>query len=90
MRYEVVAVSADKKQALLRPKGELSLVPGKSKGVSLTLESKSLDGWLLFDVERGYVVRSSTNIKLAIKVAAAGKTAPLRVEMKMTYDATAP
>jgi hypothetical protein len=90
MRYQVVAVSADKKQALLRPKGDLSLVPGKKGGVSFALESKSLDGWLLFDVEKGYVVRSRTNIKLVVKLAAAGKTAPLRVDMKVTYDATAP
>ncbi|MEJ2662963.1 MAG: hypothetical protein P8107_02800, partial [Spirochaetia bacterium] len=48
VKYEVVAVSADKKQAILKPVVTFS-IPG------VTLTQSDFNGWILFDLQKGNV-----------------------------------
>ncbi|MEN6450470.1 MAG: hypothetical protein ABFC96_08270, partial [Thermoguttaceae bacterium] len=88
LRYEVLSVSADKKQALLRPKADIKLVPNPKASVSIALDSSSMDGWLLFDIEKGVVAQSKTNLKMAMKIGMGPKTVPMDMDMTSNYKAT--
>jgi hypothetical protein len=60
-RYRVLAVSGDGQRVLLQPLGKMSLKPvsENSGTMKMSMDKGNVDGWLLFDVEKGNIVRSA-------------------------------
>jgi hypothetical protein len=60
-RYKVLAISGDGQQVLLQPLGNMSLKPaaGNPGNMKMSMKKGNVDGWLLFDVEKGNIVRSA-------------------------------
>jgi hypothetical protein len=60
-RYKVLAVSGDGQRVLLQPLGNMSLKPvsGNTGTMKVRMKKGTVDGWLLFDVEKGNIARSA-------------------------------
>jgi hypothetical protein len=59
-RYKVLAVSGDGQRVLLQPLGNMSLKPvsDNTGNMKMSMKKGTVDGWLLFDVEKGNIARS--------------------------------
>jgi len=85
IRYKVLAVSADKKQAVLQPKAEFSLKSTPGGPDKIAVDSTNMDGWLLFDVEKGNIVRSAGDVKLGMTISDQGESGRMDMTMKMKF-----
>ncbi|MBN1525241.1 MAG: hypothetical protein JW904_12200 [Spirochaetales bacterium] len=61
MKYEVLAISKDKTQVLLKPIGVLSMEEAN-------LEDGGMDGWILYDVTKGQILKSYISMKFGMDV----------------------
>lgn len=84
LRYKVESVRGDQKQAVLRPVVDFSLkdLPGMEK---VKLESSSIDGWLLFDVEKGNILKSAADVRLSLSATEGNQSMHMDMSMKMKY-----
>ena len=85
IRYKVVAVSGDKKQAVLQPKAEFSLESRPGGPDKIKVDSTTMDGWLLFDIEKGNIVRSAGDVKMGMTITAGGQSGRMDMTMKMRF-----
>jgi len=85
IRYKVLAVSGDKKQAVLLPKAEFSLESKPGASEKIKMESTAIDGWLLFDVEKGNIQRSAADVKMGMIINAGGQSGRMDMTMKMKF-----
>jgi len=53
VRYEVTSVSGDTRTALLKPICAMTFTKGAGATTTVELQTSSVDGWILFDVEKG-------------------------------------
>lgn len=68
-RFRVLSISGDRKLAILQPMGDFSLKPTSNSGpVTIKLSNAMIDGWILFDLEGGFIDRSEvqTSIDMAL------------------------
>ncbi len=67
-RFKVLSVSGDGKQALLQPMGDFMLKPGNEAGpVRINLSKASVNGWILFDLEKGFISRSEVLVTMEME-----------------------
>lgn len=78
IKYQVIAVSGDKKQAILKPMVIFSF-PG------MTLKQSDFKGWILFDLKKGNIVESYGKQLLEIETVEAGKTNSLLMDMTVVF-----
>ncbi len=78
VKYEVVAVSADKKQAILKPVVTFS-IPG------VTLTQSDFNGWILFDLQKGNVKQSFAKQVLEFEVIQSKKASYFLIDMGVTF-----
>lgn len=86
--YKVVSVSGDKKQVILRPSADFSLDTSAGGKAKVTLEKGNMDGWLLFDIEKGNILRSSAVVQMAMKMSVGGKTMRMNLDAEVKYRTT--
>jgi hypothetical protein len=79
--YKIRAVSGDKTQVLLEPVAALELGPGAFGGGKL--RSQRFDGWILFDLQKGYMSRSDGYVRLLFDIAAEGQTGTMEITTKV-------
>ncbi|MBN1797924.1 MAG: hypothetical protein JW822_05085 [Spirochaetales bacterium] len=78
VKYQVIAISGDKKQAILKPVVTFSF-PG------VTLKRSDFQGWILFDLEKGNIVESYGKQLLEIETVEGGKTSSVLMDMIVVY-----
>lgn len=61
MKYEVLDISADKKQVLLKPLGSITMD-------NVKISEKNIDGWLLFRTDRGLMEKSRVDMHIVMQV----------------------
>lgn len=83
--YEILSVSADRTKALLRPMSTFELKPLAGAPVNVKLESGHMDGWILFDLERGNIMRSAARVVTVMSISAGGQTMPVTTEVEFKY-----
>ena len=83
-KYKVLSVRGDQKQAVLQPVIDFSLkdVPGMEQ---VKLESSSIDGWMLFDVEKGNILKSAADVKMAMGASEGKESMHMDMTMKMKF-----
>lgn len=59
VRYKVLSISGDKKQALLQPIGDVILRSQPEGPVKVEMNYGKVTGWILFDIEKGDIMQSS-------------------------------
>jgi hypothetical protein len=85
VRYEVLSVSADKKQVLLRAKGAFKAVQAKDKTETRKVDSGTVDGWLLFDAAAGNLTRSAIDMAIRMSFSSDNEQATIDVKAKVKY-----
>lgn len=85
VRYKILSVSGDKKQAVLQPLVDFSItkIPGAE---NIKMESCSADGWILFDVERGNIVRSAADIRMAMAGSEGRQSMRMEMQIGVRFD----
>jgi hypothetical protein len=85
--YEVLAVSGDKKKVLLRPVTESSVQPSNdpSKNQKAKLLDGAIEGWILFDREKGNISESAGHVFQKLKRSIQGNNAMITTDMVFTY-----
>jgi hypothetical protein len=66
VRYKIHSVSADKKRVLLKPVVQYSMDIPSEHTFRFKTDSISMDGWVLFDCERGNIDRSFCKRKIDV------------------------
>ncbi len=82
-RYKVFSISGDKKQVLLQPIGEFKLKATPEGTVKMKLNSGKVDGWILLDLEKGYIVRSAGLSGIDLSMSQGGQTMRLKTDTKI-------
>lgn len=59
VRYKVLSVSADLKQAILEPSVTMTLKAKEGAPATMNMTMEKYEGWILFDVEGGNLVKSN-------------------------------
>jgi hypothetical protein len=84
-RYEVLDVSGEQDQALLKPLVEISMEPTTGGGMRTELESAEVTGWVHFGVREGMVRRSRAKARLTIKGSDARQTSRITTTMELQF-----
>jgi hypothetical protein len=84
--YEVTSISGDGSELLLSPNLDLTTAFTAVPGMSV--RSSSVEGWLLFDVEGGYISNSAIGLSIDFAVEADGESAGGEMVVNMLYDMT--
>ena len=79
VKYQVVAVSGDKKQAILRPMVTYTFS-------DMTLKQSEFQGWILFDLEKGNIVKSYGKQLLEIETSQGGAGNSVLMDMSVYFD----
>ena len=79
--YKLMHVSGDRKQVLLQPMASIKLLDNPSSPVKVTLDEGSINGWILFDIEKGDIQRSRAIVLLGMTIMQDG--VPVKVQMSM-------
>ena len=87
IRYKILSVSADKKQALLQPIGTFAMEASPSSDVDVSLESSEIDGWILFDLEWGNIRRSFVTSHVALSISQGQQTMRMKTHTVVRYNA---
>lgn len=85
--YEVTSVSADQSQVLLRPMANIDF-DFAELGFDLDLEETVLDGWLLFDAEKGNLTESIVGLSMTMSGQEGGEDISMQILMTMHYQST--
>jgi hypothetical protein len=80
--YKIRAVSGDKTQVLLEPVSVLELGPG-AFGPDAKLKSQHVAGWILFDLQKGYMSKSDIRMHLLFDISAQGETGTMEIITKL-------
>lgn len=86
VRYKLVAVSGDRKQAILQPKAEVVFNSQPGAKEKYKLDASSMDGWILFDIEKGKGVRSAWDMKTRMTTDVKGQKGRMDITMKMRFN----
>jgi hypothetical protein len=78
VKYEVIAVSGDKKQAILKPIVAFSF-PGMS------VKKSDFSGWILFDLEKGNIKESFARQLLEMEMPQEGDVGLLTIDMGISF-----
>jgi hypothetical protein len=78
VKYQVIAVSGDKKKALLKPIVTFSFP-------DMTIKQSEFDGWILFDLEKGNIAESNARQLLELEIEEMGETNNLFMEMVVEF-----
>ena len=73
MSYRVKSVSGDKSQAVLEPVPVLEMADGAFPGMDAKLQKQQIAGWLLFDIQKGYVVNGELRMQMDLDISAMGQ-----------------
>lgn len=84
--YEVIAISGDLNQVLLRPIAEIEFDLA-SMGIPGEVETSDLDGWLLFDVGRGNVTESEVGVGMVMTSTDGGEQVNIDMTIMVHYQA---
>jgi hypothetical protein len=84
IKYKIVAVSGDNKQAILEPLVEFSMDKGKT-GPLMALKRSSMKGWILFDVEKGNIVKSYGDVSIEFTITQGKQSSSLSMDMVSKY-----
>jgi hypothetical protein len=79
VQYKVAAVSGDKKLAILEPLVDIQL-----KG--LDMSKSGLKGWILFDLEKGNIVRSYEDLHIEFEFTQGDQTVPVILNSEGFYS----
>lgn len=84
VRYEVLSVSGDKRNVLLKPivQFKTDILPGSP----VSIDSIDMDGWILFDCDRGNIDRSCAATIMKMSVSQNGQKATVTTDMVMKYQ----
>jgi hypothetical protein len=84
VQYQVLAVSGDRTRALLKPILEMTFVPSPNAPIQPRLESGGMEGWILFDADKGNILQSAGSMKVALEFTQNGQTLNVKMILKMT------
>lgn len=83
MKYKVLSISADKRYVVLEPDGKFNL-KGMQEGVEMKAEDNTIGGWVLFDMERGFLQRS--NMLMSMNMTANQMQMKIDMNIKMRME----
>lgn len=83
-KYKVASVSGDKKQAILEPSGKFEIKSGTA-GPQIKLNESDVDGWILFDLEKGNIIRSFAKLFMNMSVSQSGQTMTMKMTVEVKY-----
>jgi hypothetical protein len=86
--YKVRSVSGDKTQAVLEPVAQFDFNGAAFPGAEVKVKNQAFGGWLLFDLQNGYVSKSEVQISMDIDIKAGGETGTMTMKAKMVMTAT--
>jgi hypothetical protein len=78
IKYQVIAVSGDKKQALLQPIVTFSFP-------EITIKQSKFEGWILFDLGKGNIVESQARQLFEMEIVEGGRTNQLLMDMDVKF-----
>lgn len=87
-RYKVLAVSGDGQRVLLQPLGNMSLKPvsGNTGTMKVRMKKGTVDGWLLFDVGKGNMVRSAATSGMELSMSQDNVTMKMIMDTKVRCE----
>lgn len=83
VRYKVLSISGDKKQVLLQPMGDSTFKVSPEVPLEVKLNSGKVDGWILLDLEKGYIVRSAGASSMDMSMSQGEQTMRVKVDSKI-------
>ncbi len=83
VRYKVLSISGDKKQALLQPIGEVTLRNQSEGPVKVEMNYGKVTGWILFDVEKGDIMQSSGLSSAEMTMSQGGQSLVMKSDTKV-------
>ena len=86
-KYEIVDVSGNGKKVLLKPGGNIKLVPTAGAAGDFKLNDAIIDGLLVFDVEKGFFEGGKSSLIQDITIKAQGVTLNLISETRTVVNA---
>jgi hypothetical protein len=87
--YKIRSVSGDKTQVILEPVAVLELAPGAfPPGVEARIKSQRMEGWILFDLEKGHASKADVRVKMVIDINAKGQTGTMEMTAATTMTST--
>jgi hypothetical protein len=82
--YKIRSVSADKTQALLEPVSVLEVAPDAfGADMKAKLKSQRVAGWILFDLQNGYISKADIGIHVLVDLNSKGETATMEMTTKV-------
>ncbi|HKK58397.1 MAG TPA: DUF6263 family protein [Salinivirga sp.] len=83
MKYKVLSISEDKRYVILEPQGEF-IMESIQEGVEMSAEDNTIGGWVLFDLERGFL--ESSDMKMFMKLTANQMAIKMDMNIKMRME----
>lgn len=85
MKYKVLSISADKRYVILKPDGSFKMNTSE-EGMEMNAENNSISGWILFDLQRGFLTRSNMNMNMDITTKQMGQEMPIKMQMNIKME----
>lgn len=83
MKYKVLSISEDKRYVILEPQGEF-MMESIQEGVEMSAEDNKIGGWVLFDLERGFL--ESSDMKMLMTLTANQMAIKMDMNIKMRME----
>lgn len=78
--YKIASVDSDRTKVVMAPILVMELAPNAMPGATAKITSQEASGWLLFDLEKGYVSEAQMRIHVVSEITANGQ----KLQMDMT------
>jgi hypothetical protein len=78
--YKIASVDSDRSQVVMAPILVMELAPNAMPEATAKIASQEASGWLLFDLEKGYVSEAQMRIHVISEITANGQ----KLQMDMT------
>jgi hypothetical protein len=85
VKYKVDSVSGDKKKVILRPSVIYKLEKKENSAYDITLNDGDLQGWMLFDLEKGNIERSSGITFIDMSISQGAQNMHMKMKAKVTF-----
>ncbi|MFC1884553.1 hypothetical protein ACFL2O_07270 [Thermodesulfobacteriota bacterium] len=83
---KILEISGDNKMCLLQPRGKFSVKSQPAEGMKIRLNNGAKGGWILFDLEKGNIVRSGGYSHLDVTLGQKGQSMRMKTDAKMSFN----
>jgi hypothetical protein len=83
--YKITAVSSDKTKALMMPVMNMDVPANSIPGLEMKISKQENSGWILFDVDKGYVSEGRISGRIVMEASADGRNLLMDMTNKMVF-----